>query len=158
MPGLEGACHFQHCQPSCTKCYLKSIRNGVRRSVSDKLKCTCHFSDPTIQDHWICRKCHFKSLADPQELQATRNKLYKKQLMDRAQGIGLREGEEIECRTCKRKLTGGCIRFWVCSRCSGECTSHMHPAYARVSAPKDLERGVVEAEDERGWIRLMPWR
>ncbi|KAF2811251.1 uncharacterized protein BDZ99DRAFT_298409 [Mytilinidion resinicola] len=158
MPGLAGLRHLQLCRPSCTKCYFKSIRPGLRRTAIDKRQCRCWVSDASMQDHWICAECYAKSKFGF-ELQAARERRYKKQLREYAQGIGLPDGQKLECRTCKTEMQGGSVRWWVCSRCFGECTSHMHPAHARVMAPGDLEKGEEgDAEAPKtSWLKFFQW-
>ncbi|KAF2490284.1 hypothetical protein BU16DRAFT_530802 [Lophium mytilinum] len=159
MPGLAGVRHLQLCRPTCTKCYFKSIRPGIRRTAIDKRQCRCWISDASTLDHWICPGCYVKANKNYVELQAAREQRYKNQLREYAQGVGLQNERELECRTCKTDMRGGSVRWWVCNRCFGECTSHMHPAHARVTAPRDLEKGEDGNADgpKISWLKVFPW-
>jgi hypothetical protein len=42
-------------------------------------------------------------------------------------------GQELKCGGCKRRLPSHDVRWWVCNKCGKECTSNMHPQWARAT-------------------------
>lgn len=99
----------------------------------------------------MCRVC---SLTVPYEpMQETRNKRYHQELRDLAQGIGLPSGQKVECGKCKNELKGG-VRWWVCSKCKGECRSKVHPPWVGKLKEPDLEMGEMEeTKGKKEWKR-----
>jgi ribosomal protein L37AE/L43A len=67
-------------------------------------------------------------------------------------------GETVQCGKCKKDLKKG-MRFWVCSKCEGECKDPIHPSYIGHQKQVDMEKGaekeVVVEESEVG--RLGKW-
>lgn len=147
LPSLPGAHHMTFCEAYCSKCYFKTIFPSVSRRGADKLGCRCLLANVSIQDQRMCHACNLK---DWQELQAERSKRYVQQLRDRATGADLPEGTTLECAKCRGALKGG-ARWWMCSKCKGECVSKIHPAWTE----KVKRRVKGKEKEEKSWLSVV---
>lgn len=82
-----------------------------------------------------------------EQLQAARHKRYQKECLD----IAYEEG--AKCTGCLKTLKPG-MRWWKCTKCSGECRDKIHPGYVRKKR-RDVEKGISEEDEEE---ELSWWR
>ena len=145
----QASMHLQRCRAYCSKCYYESLRlNRYPYSRHDAVSCKCktgveddstvsyrstsnHYSTrvvnqqtPNRTERPVCRSCNGLSEESMLSLREKRDKDEIKQLVR----------HPLTCSSCKISLSKSGPRWWICSKCSLECHSYVHPPWAPKAA------------------------
>lgn len=141
----QASIHLQRCRAYCSKCYYKLLRlnrNMYYRGESASCKCETgvennstigywgsssrHYrravnqQTPTRAEHPVCHSCNALSEESMLCLREKRDKDEIKQLVR----------HPLTCADCRISLSTSGPRWWICSKCSLECRSPVHPPWA----------------------------
>ncbi|OCL05466.1 hypothetical protein AOQ84DRAFT_355945 [Glonium stellatum] len=130
--------HLNHCKLYCSSCYFQHV---CRLSTTAQSSMKCHCSPTalgpwaaiwrtprrriTLQHHYppVCRLCNMRDDATLTALREARSRAEMRDLT-----------RQPDCARCELVLPVKGPRWWVCTRCSKECGSHMHPPWGLKSA------------------------
>lgn len=127
--------HLDVCKMYCSSCYYTHVCRSTLNSRTST-KCGCAPRDqppsawsalwrtraphvlPQLRYPHICRLCN---MLDDQTLLSLREARSKAEMRDLAR--------QPDCSKCAQVLPPKGPRWWVCTRCTKECRSHVHPPW-----------------------------
>ncbi|ORY09935.1 hypothetical protein BCR34DRAFT_602525 [Clohesyomyces aquaticus] len=152
QPVIPGRRHISSCIAYCSKCYYQEFS---RRQPGYKRPCSCRYLDATFEYQDVCHSCSTRDLT---ELGKIRQKRFRQEAKDIAQGkcfpnntIDLPPENKPKCSKCHAEFPSG-TRWWKCTMCEGECRDRIHPPFVGKAREPDLEmaESMPKEKDEAG--------